>query len=62
MDQHAGRIRGARPDRPTFPTSEAFAVIKSELVDRISVQNPLLYRQDAEKLARHIDCANPHGT
>ena len=37
-------------------------MIKSELVDRISVQNPLPYRQDPEKLARHIDCANPHGT
>jgi integration host factor subunit beta len=29
-------------------------VIKSELVDRISVQNPHLYRQDAEKIVNTI--------
>jgi nucleoid DNA-binding protein len=38
----------------TFPTPEGFAVIKSELVDRISVQNPHLYRQDAEKIVNAI--------
>ena len=34
----------------TFRTPEGFAVIKSELVDRISIQNPHLYRQHAEKI------------
>ena len=34
----------------TFRTAEGFTVIKSELVDRISVQNPHLYRQDADKI------------
>ena len=29
-------------------------MIKSELVDRISVQNPHLYRQDAEKIVKAI--------
>jgi integration host factor subunit beta len=29
-------------------------VIKSELIDRISVQNPHLYRQDAEKIVNTI--------
>jgi integration host factor subunit beta len=29
-------------------------VIKSELIDRISVQNPHLYRQDAEKIVNAI--------
>jgi integration host factor subunit beta len=29
-------------------------VIKSELIDRISVQNPHLYRQDAEKTVNAI--------
>jgi integration host factor subunit beta len=29
-------------------------VIKSQLVDRISVQNPHLYRQDAEKIVNTI--------
>ena len=38
----------------TFRTPEGFAVIKSELVDRISVQNPHLYRQDAEKIVNTI--------
>jgi integration host factor subunit beta len=38
----------------TFRTAEGFAVIKSELVDRISVQNPHLYRQDAEKIVNAI--------
>ena len=38
----------------TFRTPEGFAVIKSELVDRISVQNPRLYRQDAEKIVSTI--------
>ena len=38
----------------TFRTPEGFAVIKSELVDRISVQNPHLYRQDAEKIVNII--------
>ena len=31
-----------------------FAVIKSELIDRISAQNPHLYRQDAEKIVNSI--------
>jgi hypothetical protein len=35
----------------TFRTFEGFAVIKSELIDRISVQNQHLYRQDVEKVA-----------
>ena len=38
----------------TFRTAEGFTVIKSELVDRISVQNPHLYRQDAEKIVNTI--------
>jgi integration host factor subunit beta len=38
----------------TFRTAEGFAVIKSELVDRISVQNPHLYRQDAEKIVNTV--------
>jgi integration host factor subunit beta len=29
-------------------------VIKSELIDRISAQNPHLYRQDAEKIVNTI--------
>jgi integration host factor subunit beta len=29
-------------------------VIKSELIDRISIQNPHLYRQDAEKIVNAI--------
>jgi integration host factor subunit beta len=29
-------------------------MIKSELIDRISVQNPHLYRQDAEKIVNTI--------
>jgi integration host factor subunit beta len=29
-------------------------VIKSQLIDRISVQNPHLYRQDAEKIVNTI--------
>jgi integration host factor subunit beta len=38
----------------TLQTFEGFAVIKSELIDRISVQNPHLYRQDAEKIVNTI--------
>ena len=38
----------------TFQTLEGFAVIKSELIDRISVQNPHLYRQDAEKIVNIV--------
>jgi integration host factor subunit beta len=38
----------------TFRTAEGFAVIKSELIDRISVQNPHLYRQHAEKIVNTI--------
>ena len=38
----------------TFQTFEGFAVIKSELIDRISVQNPHLYRHDAEKIINTI--------
>jgi Bacterial DNA-binding protein len=37
-----------------FGTPEGFAVIKSELDGRISVQNPHLYRQDAEKIVNTI--------
>jgi integration host factor subunit beta len=37
-----------------FRTPEGFAVIKSELVDRISIQNPHLYRQDAERIVNTI--------
>jgi integration host factor subunit beta len=33
---------------------EAFAVIKSELVDRISLQNRHLYRHDAAKIVNAI--------
>jgi hypothetical protein len=35
-------------------TAEGFTVIKSELVDRISIQNPHLYRQHAEKIVNII--------
>ena len=38
----------------TFRTPEGFAVIKSELVDRITLQNPHLYRQHAEKIVNTI--------
>jgi integration host factor subunit beta len=38
----------------TFRTAEGFTVIKSELVDRISIQNPHLYRQHAEKIVNTI--------
>ena len=38
----------------TFRTPEGFTVIKSELVDRISIQNPHLYRQHAEKIVNTI--------
>jgi integration host factor subunit beta len=38
----------------TFLMSESFAVIKSELIDRISVQKPAFYRQDVEKIVRTI--------
>ena len=38
----------------TFRTPEGFAVIKTELVDRISIQNPHLYRQHAEKIVNTI--------
>jgi integration host factor subunit beta len=38
----------------TFRTAEGFAVIKSELVDRITLQNPNLYRQHAEKIVNTI--------
>jgi integration host factor subunit beta len=38
----------------TFRTPSGFTVIKSELIDRISVQNPHLYRQDAEKIVNAI--------
>ena len=44
-----------RPGDPGHvPNIEGFAVIKSELIDRISVQNPHLYRQDAEKIVNTI--------
>ena len=35
-------------------TIQGFTVIKSELVDRISVQIPHLYRYDAEKIVNAI--------
>jgi integration host factor subunit beta len=38
----------------TFPTSKGSTVIKSQLIDRISAQNPHLYRQDAEKIVNTI--------
>ena len=38
----------------TFGAPESFAVIKSELVDGISIQNPHLYRQHAEKIVNTI--------
>jgi len=38
----------------TFRAAEGFTVIKSELVDRISFQNPHLYRLDAEKIVNTI--------
>jgi integration host factor subunit beta len=38
----------------TFRTPSGFAVIKTELVDRISIQNPHLYRQHAEKIVNTI--------
>ena len=38
----------------SFRTPSGFTVIKSELIDRISVQNPHLYRQDAEKIVNAI--------
>jgi integration host factor subunit beta len=38
----------------TFRTPSGFTVVKSELIDRISVQNPHLYRQDAEKIVNAI--------
>jgi hypothetical protein len=37
-----------------FRTPGGITVIKSELIDRISVQNPHLYRQDAEKIVNAI--------
>jgi integration host factor subunit beta len=38
----------------TFRTPRGINVIKSELVDRISLQNRHLYRQDAEKIVNAI--------
>jgi Bacterial DNA-binding protein len=38
----------------TFRTAEGITVIKSELVDRISIQNPHLYRKHAEKIVNTI--------
>ena len=38
----------------TFRTPSGFTVIKSKLIDWISVQNPHLYRQDAEKIVNAI--------
>jgi len=35
-------------------TPESFTAIKSDLIDRISIQNPHLYRQDAEKIVNTI--------
>ena len=34
--------------------TRGLTVIKSELIDRISIQNPHLYRQDAEKIVNTI--------
>jgi integration host factor subunit beta len=41
-------------DSRHVPHAEGSAVIKSELIDRISAQNPHLYRQDAEKIVNAI--------
>ena len=38
----------------TFRTLEGLCMIKSELVDRISIQNPHLYRQEADKIVNTI--------
>ena len=38
----------------TFRAAEGFTVIKSELVDRITLQNRHLYRQHAEKIVNTI--------
>ena len=38
----------------TFGAPEGSAVIKSELVDRITLQNRHLYRQHAEKIVNTI--------
>lgn len=38
----------------TFRRPWGFAVIKSELIDRISAQNPHLYRQDAGKIVNTV--------
>jgi integration host factor subunit beta len=38
----------------TFRTPGGITVIKSALIDRISIQNPHLYRQDAEKIVNAI--------
>ena len=45
-------------DRPGdlghFPNTRGLCCIKSELVDRITLQNPHLYRQHAEKIVNTI--------
>jgi Bacterial DNA-binding protein len=41
-------------DPGQLPNTRGLAAIKSELVDRISIQNPHLYRQDAEKIVNTI--------
>ena len=38
----------------TLGTRESFTLIKSELVDRISIQNPHLYWHDGEKIVNAI--------
>jgi integration host factor subunit beta len=38
----------------TFRTPKGYAVIKSELIDRISAQHSHLYRRDAEKIVNAI--------
>ena len=44
-----------RPGDPGHvPNIRGLCCIKSELIDRISVQNPHLYRQDAEKIVNTI--------
>jgi hypothetical protein len=47
-------ISGRRRVLATFRTAEGFTVIKSELVHRISIQNPHLYRKHAEKIVNTI--------
>jgi integration host factor subunit beta len=42
------------PTLSLMAAGEGITVIKSELVDRISIQNPHLYRKHAEKIVNTI--------